>query len=159
MLISLIVFSAKYLFVVIPLIAVIYTLMQSKSLRKKILTFSVVNLPVIFIISQIVSRLYYNPRPFVQYHFKPLVDHAANNGFPSDHALLSFAIASIIFVFNKKLGIILGVLGFMVGSSRVLSGIHSPVDVLGSFVISATTTYIIYRVLISKFVTARKKIL
>ena len=68
-------------------------------------------------------------------HFTPLISHAANNGFPSDHSLISFAFASIVFLFNKKLGFVLFLLSFLVGLSRVYVGVHYPIDILGSFLI------------------------
>lgn len=100
------------------------------------LILTVISLPLTFMVSRIASFFYYNPRPFALYNFKPFIPHAIDNGFPSDHALLSFAIAWVIFRFHKKLGIVLIIIGGAVGFSRVLSGIHSPIDILGSFFIS-----------------------
>lgn len=144
MLISLIIFSAKYLFVIIPLISVIYFLLQKKEIQKKMIILAALTFPLTFIVSRIASYCYYNPRPFALYNFEPLIPHAVDNGFPSDHALFSFAIAFLIFFFNKKFGIVLMILGFTVGSSRVLSGIHSPIDIIGSFVISSLVTFAVY---------------
>src|ERR1044071_548516 len=100
---------AKYLYIFVILIAGIYFLLQKRPIQKHLGLFAVISLAASFIVGQIASKLYYNPRPFVAHHFKPLVDHAVTNGFPSDHALLCFTIAAIIFFFNKKLGLILGV--------------------------------------------------
>lgn len=137
----LIIFAAKYLYLLVIFIAVLF-LVKEKTRRKNILIFSAVILPLVYIIAQIAGKIYYDPRPFVVEHFTPLITHAANNGFPSDHSLISFAFASIIFLFNKKLGIILFALSFLVGISRVYVGIHYPIDVLGSFIISIFVTAI-----------------
>ncbi|MDO8582956.1 MAG: phosphatase PAP2 family protein [bacterium] len=129
------IFSAKYLYLLIILITFLY-FVKLKISKKKILIFSGIVLSAIFVVSQIASKLYYNPRPFVVKHFTPLIYHAANNGFPSDHSLISFAFASIAFVLNRKLGLILFALAFLVGLSRIYVGVHFPIDVLGSFLIS-----------------------
>src|SRR5919202_4656794 len=40
--------------------------------------------------------LYNDPRPFVVGHFQPLISHPADNGFPSDHALLAAALVAVV---------------------------------------------------------------
>ncbi|MDP2585791.1 MAG: phosphatase PAP2 family protein [Candidatus Levybacteria bacterium] len=130
----LMIFLAKYLYLFIVVIAVLF-LIKEKTRRKSILIFSAFVLPLTLIASQIAGKIYYNPRPFVVEHFAPLITHAANNGFPSDHSLVSFALASIVFLFNKKLGFVLFFLAFLVGLSRVYVGVHHPIDILGSFLI------------------------
>ena len=97
---------------------------------------ALVALPAIYLIAKLISHFYYDPRPFVAGHFTPLIPHQADNGFPSDHTLLSAAIASIIYYFNKKLSIGLWVLTLIIGFSRVYAGIHHPVDILGSVIIA-----------------------
>lgn len=133
------VFLAKYLYLFIVLISVLF-FFKEKTRRKSILIFSVFILPLTYIVAQIAGKIYYDSRPFVVEHFTPLISHAANNGFPSDHSLISFTLAAIIFLFNKKLGFVLFFLGFLVGLSRVYVGIHHPIDVLGSFLICILVT-------------------
>lgn len=133
------VFLAKYLYLFIVLISVLF-FFKEKTRRKSILIFSVFILPLTYIVAQIAGKIYYDSRPFVVEHFTPLISHAANNGFPSDHSLISFTLAAIIFLFNKKLGFVLFFLGFLVGLSRVYVGIHHPIDVLGSFQICILVT-------------------
>ena len=144
---TLLVLFGKYLFIFIILLGLIYLYKQKKDIQKKILLFSAICLPITFIFAKIASTLYFDHRPFVAHHFTPLIPHAANNGFPSDHSLISFAIASIVFVFNKRLGLLLFVLGLLVGFSRVYAGIHSPIDIIGSLAISGFVSYSVYRVI------------
>ncbi len=42
------------------------------------------------------------------------------------------AIASLVFIYNRKLGSLLAVISFIVGFSRVLAGIHHPIDIIGA---------------------------
>ncbi len=83
-------------------------------------------------------------------HVQPLITHAADNGFPSDHTLLTMTIASILFLYNKRLGIVLAILAVIVGYSRVLAKVHHPVDIFGSIVIAIIATYISSKFLVKR---------
>ena len=63
--------------------------------------------------------VYYEPRPFVVEHFRPLVPHAPDHGFPSDRALLVSAIAMIGTIWNRKLGVALWILAVLGAVGRV----------------------------------------
>lgn len=135
---------AKYFYLSIPVVYFIYFLTDKRNTKKQITIFSLITLLFSFLAAKTAGFLFYNPRPFVVNHFTPLITHASNNGFPSDHALLSFALAFLVFVFNRKLGLILVVFGIIVGFARIYTGVHSIVDVLGSFIISGSVTFASY---------------
>ncbi len=137
-----IIFGAKYLVALIVLIAGGYFFSISKQQKREMVIFSLITLPIIFIISRLASKLYFNPRPFVVENFLPLISHAADNGFPSDHTLLSAAVASIIFIFNKKIGILLGLLAVFVGVARVTAGVHHYIDIFGSISIVIVVVFL-----------------
>jgi len=137
------IFFAKYVYLVVIAIAVIYGLFQPRPVQKKMLILGVICLPLIFIVAKIASHFFYDPRPFVVHHIKSLIPHAPDNGFPSDHTLISAAFASVLFVFNKKWGVIAGVLAILVGISRIYAQIHSPIDILGSVIISIVVVWIV----------------
>ncbi len=147
MLVLLVILCGKYLIYISVLISIIYLFLQSKDVRKKILLMAVFTLPVAFVIAKVMSNFYYSTRPFVSGHFTPLISHAANNGFPSNHALLSFTLASVIFTFNKKVGGVLFLFGVMISVSRVYAGIHSPVDILGAAVVGILVSFICYQII------------
>ena len=130
-----IIFIAKYLLFVSVAIAVLYFAKQPRAKQKEILIFSVILLPLSYIAAKLVSRFHFDPRPFVQGNFTPLIPHMPDNGFPSDHTLLGAAIAFAVFHFNKKLGFLLLYLTVLVGVARVLAGVHHMADIAGSIVI------------------------
>ena len=142
--------AAKYLFIVIALWGGLFFVKQKRTERKEILWFAFLNLPTTLAVGKLMGHLYYDPRPFVARHFSPLIPHAPDNGFPSDHALLSFAISAVILPFNRKLGIALALLGLLVGVARTWLGLHSPIDIFGSFIISASVASLVYFVGIRK---------
>ena len=144
---SLLIFGAKYLYLLIVFGALLLFLFQSWEKRRKIFIFSIVYFPLTYLFARIASLIYFNPRPFVVNHFQPLIAHAADNGFPSDHMLLSSALASLVFYYNKKLGIIAWVLAFLVGYSRVATGLHHWLDILGSAFIALLVILLVDRYL------------
>lgn len=139
---SIIVFLANYLYIIIILISIVAVVFANKTARKNILSLSLLTFPLAFIIANILGRLFYNTRPFVIEKIQPLIPHAANNGFPSDHTLLVIGIASILFVYNKRLGIFLFILGLIVGFARVYAKVHHPIDILGSIGIATSSTFL-----------------
>jgi undecaprenyl-diphosphatase len=139
--------GAKYLFIVIAGIAFVYFLKQPRSKQKRILMFAALTLPVTFIVSKIGGLLYNDPRPFVVGHFIPLIPHEPDNGFPSDHVLLCASIAAVIYPSSKSLSLILWALTLLVGISRVLTGLHHSVDVIGSIMLAIVVAAIVYRII------------
>lgn len=133
---SLVIFGAKYLIIFIIGIAFLYFINQPREKQKTIIILGIITLPIIYAVSQIVAYFYYDPRPFVTGHFVPLISHDPDNGFPSDHTLLSSAIAMMIFYYNRRVGIFLLILATFVGLARVLAGIHHITDVFGSMLIT-----------------------
>ncbi len=143
---DLIVFGAKYLIWAICLVALLFAIGQSKEERKKMIILAIIALPVSYVVAKILGHFYYHSRPFVENNFVPLIAHAADNGFPSDHTLFGAAIASVIFLFDKKWGTGLFMLAFLVGVSRVLAGVHHFVDIAGSLLITIIVTVFVYRI-------------
>ena len=129
------VFLAQYFFITSIGISGVYFLYQSTKTKKEMLLFALMTLPLIGLTAYSANHVYNDPRPFVVEQFTPLIPHAPDNGFPSDHALLTFSIAAICFSFNKRLGLLLGVIALIVGVARVYAGVHHSIDIIGSIVI------------------------
>jgi undecaprenyl-diphosphatase len=93
-----------------------------------------------YIFAHIGAAVYTDPRPFTTDHVRPLIPHAADNGFPSDHALLAAAIVAVIAIVNLWVAIPFAILAGLIDWARVGSGLHHVVDVIGSslFVVAAT---------------------
>ncbi len=137
---SLFIFGAKYLFALSIIIAGGYFLLQSRPIQKKMVIFGFVSAVLTFLIALIARSIYTNPRPFVVQHFTPLIPHAPDNGFPSDHALLVGLIAAVIYPFSRKISAALWLIAIVVAGSRVYVGVHHSIDVVGSFVIAIVMT-------------------
>lgn len=143
----LIIFVAKYLFLA-SIIIFLYDLWKLQpKIRKKFLIFSIIAFPLSYITAKISGHFIHDPRPFVVEHIKPLIPHIADNGFPSDHMLLTMTIAAVVFVYNRKLGIILTIIAICIGAARVLARTHHVEDIIGSTVIAILATYAAYLIL------------
>lgn len=79
-------------------------------------------------------------------------------GFPSCHAANTFALATIISLLFRRMGITLLMFGWCVAVSvsRVYMGVHYPSDLLGGFAVSGFYTFIIHR-LTAKAITRQNK--
>lgn len=137
-----IVLIAQYFYLLVLAVAAIFFLVQPRPVQKSMIGCGLVIAPLAYIISRIAAYFYYDPRPFVVGHFIPLIQHAADNGFPSDHVLLTGAVAAIIWFYNKKLSGVLWFLAFLIGATRVLAGVHHAADIIGSIVIVLFSAFI-----------------
>ena len=89
--------------------------------------------------AQVISLVVERPRPFVTHpdgvHL--FAKHAADASFPSDHATAAFAIATAIFLRDRRLGAIVLALAAMLAAARVALGLHYPSDVTAGAAVGA----------------------
>ena len=97
------------------------------------------------LLNVVAGSLWHHDRPFVDHPRQTvlLIHHAADNSFPSDHSTVAFAAAFAVLVFYRRLGalLVLGAIG--VAITRLLLGVHYPVDVAASAVIGAVAAAIV----------------
>jgi len=132
---NLIIFCAKDVIVLVVLGWVLTMWRIRKNLRLQFFVATVVAGVVALVLSRIASKLYYDPRPFVSQHIKPLIDHAADNGFPSDHALFTMTLTAVTYFYSRKLAGLMLIGTILVGAARVLAHVHSPLDIAAGWLI------------------------
>jgi undecaprenyl-diphosphatase len=145
---SLIIFVAKYFFLLSLVLVGAYWLRANTTIKVGLLGRLIVGGALSFALAALASHLHYDTRPFVTHHLVPLIPHAPDNGFPSDHALLTAFLGFTILVYSRVLGVVLLVIAFLVGAARVAAHIHNPQDIVASFVIAALSvavTELIFR--------------
>jgi len=88
-------------------------------------------------LTKLAGALYYDPRPFVAQHMQPLIQHAPDNGFPSDHTVLAGLAAFIVLRYSRTMGLIMLAMTGLLGVARVAARVHHPLDIVGALVIAA----------------------
>ncbi len=156
---QLIIFLAQYFIVIDLLLAgiyVIYLFKNKKTIFIKLAKLSILSLPISYLSAKILQHVINDPRPFVVNHaIKPLFAHAPDNGFPSDHTLLTMTVAAIIFSYNRKLGILLALFSLVIGFARVAAGVHHSLDIIGAAVIAIAATALSFFVL--QYIAGKKE--
>jgi undecaprenyl-diphosphatase len=110
-------------------------------------------LTIVFILTIIIGltlkQVYYRPRPFLSLaNVLVLVPKDFDSSFPSGHALIVAAGASIAFLFlRKKYSIPLVIEAALVCYSRVYVGVHYPTDVLAGIFLGVAISFITYSLL------------
>ena len=87
-----------------------------------------------FGVTEIIRFFYHRPRPFLVYQLNQLMSNN-NWSFPSGHSAFFFAMATAIYLYNKKWGIGFFIAAILMNVSRVIAGIHYPSDILGGAVV------------------------
>lgn len=144
----LIVFFAQYL-IFIMVIGVLFFIFRNNGkdfYQKLIIIFG--GAVLAWIISQGINILYPVARPFLVFPEAHLLfTHGEYDSFPSGHATLAFALAFGFFYYNKPLAWFFLVGAFLIGVSRVIAGVHWPLDIMGAFLFAGITIFLVHLVL------------
>jgi len=135
-------FAARDLiFFIVPLLLALWFWRASgveRARNQRAAALAVVAVGIALALGTLASHLHYQARPFVSdSSTKLLIGHSADNSFPSDHAVVCFALATALTCWKRFLGSLVLVGALLVGVSRVYVGVHWPGDVAASAVIGA----------------------
>jgi len=125
--------------VILPWLSLVGLVVYFILTKKKIAAVRTISLALIgAFLAWILASLYkYNmpaPRPFeVLSNIKPLFIPGRGESFPSDHAVFFSTLGFLIFYQNRRLGLIFLLSALVIGATRVLAGVHWPVDILAGF--------------------------
>lgn len=82
-------------------------------------------------IGQLLAMLWDRARPFADGSgTNALINHSMDSSFPSDHAIVAFAIATSLLFWNRRIGIVALAVALLICLARVSVGVHYPTDVL-----------------------------
>jgi len=142
---SLIIFCAKYLpYLMVAVLALFLVFGHDRKKELKMIFYALGSVILSrLIITEIIRYFYHHPRPFMVYDITPLLYDFAGS-FPSGHAAFFFALAAIVFIFHKKWGIVYFLGSLIICVSRIMAGIHWPVDVLGGMLVGIGSAILIY---------------
>jgi len=143
---TLAIFAAEYMPIVVILALAILWIAKGNNTRDVIL-YGVYAAIIGLVINYIIGLVYFHPRPFMIGLGTQLFQYPAETSFPSDHTtfMVSIALMFLYFKETRVYGVILLILGLIGGFARVFSGVHFPLDILGSIMVSIISTLIIFQ--------------
>lgn len=124
-------------------------------LKNKIKNIFLVFFSAVFawILADILKSNIFAPRPFLYFqNIKPLFLHGGFDSFPSGHAVFFGALATSLFFVNKRMGIWYIIVALIVGLSRVISGVHFPIDIFWGYIFGFIIAFI-FKLLMHKHST------
>lgn len=126
------------------LFVLLFLLFRAKFNKRKTLI-AAVTVSVTYLLSMLMKRLFYSPRPFLKQavHLLPPVPSRKDSSFPSKHTALAFAVSAFVFVYHRTWGLGLWLLSLLVGMSRIWMGQHYPSDIIWSAILGNLTTFVV----------------
>jgi undecaprenyl-diphosphatase len=125
------------IYLVVPLLIVLWFVPgEDRALRQRVSLAVPAAVVLALAIGLAAGHLYSDSRPFVSDPgTRQLISHSADNGFPSDHALVGFAAASTLMSWRLFAGLAVMAAAALIGFARIFVGVHWPLDILGGAVI------------------------
>lgn len=99
-----------------------------------------------WVTAQILKIVFATERPFDALGIVSLFDHSGY-AFPSGHATFFSALAAAVYMYHKGLGVALGITALLIGITRIIAGVHFPIDILGGFILGPLIAVLSYRIL------------
>lgn len=87
-----------------------------------------------------IGMVWDRPRPFETGHYAPLVAHATDAAFPSDHLVVMGALTAAAWLCWRRIGVALAIVAVLLACARGIAGIHYVSDLVGGFLIGAACT-------------------
>ena len=140
---GIIVFLASYLAYILIVLFLALLFFSQYPKRDKLQILLIIGISAViarFGITELIRFFYHRPRPFLTLPVHQLLTDSAWS-FPSGHATFFFAMATAIYLHNKKWGIVFFIATILITISRVIAGVHYPSDIVGGAIIGIAVAY------------------
>ena len=141
---AVVIFIAHWLVYVLAVVLIALWFFNRDKLRTRMAlvsafaSFFVARLIIVEFIRAIIPRA----RPFLAHSAVQLIAKGNESSFPSGHAAALFAIATAIYFYNKKAGVLLCIVAILVSIARVIAGVHYPSDIIAGAIVGIGTAWI-----------------
>lgn len=109
-------------------------------------------------ISNMIKNLFPAVRPFETLGLVPLTfTQPINGSFPSEHTASAWAMATTLWLHDKKMGTLFIIAATGVGLGRVMSRVHYPIDVVVGVVIGFMVSYLFEKLHLFNVLSGKRK--
>lgn len=140
------IFFAKYFEYFLVLCLLLFLILRFKKYWKMIIRAFVAAVLARLIIVNFIHLIWQRSRPFIENNVNLLVEYSDKASFPSGHAAFYFAISTVVYFYNKKIGILFFLASFLISLARVFVGIHWPTDILAGIVIGIFSGWLMHKI-------------
>ena len=102
------------------------------------------------VVDWLINPLYFRSRPFVDHAVSLLFYEPTDSSFPANPATVAFAVATGVWLWNRRVGAALYGLAVLYALSRVYGGVFYPLDVVGGAAIGIAASLLV-NVVIRRF--------
>jgi len=113
---------------------------KSKEKNQEALLTAAFSIGLVALLIGISNQFIARSRPFEQLPTHLLFYRPTDPSFPSNAAAVGFALATAIFIANRRLGVPAIILATFYAFSRVYAGVHFPLDVIAGALLGVLTT-------------------
>jgi undecaprenyl-diphosphatase len=143
---SIVVFCASYLAYITGAVFFVLVFFSRYSKREKwelVLVTGIASVIARFGITELIRFFYHHPRPFFALPDVRQLPQVVETSwsFPSGHATFFFAVATAIYLYNKKWGIGFFIAAIVISLGRVVAGVHYPSDIIAGAIIGIVVAY------------------
>lgn len=135
---SLIAFIAQWLLIV-PAALVAASILLRKRWKADLVEAALSGIATTALV-KIAGAAFFEQRPFIVEHLRPLVAHGADNAFPSDHLAACGLAFAYLWPRSRPLALTTLVLAALIAAARVLAHLHWPADVAAGFALGGLAT-------------------
>ncbi len=133
------VFAARWLISIFVFIGVSFLIAHDRRLRHAA-SEMVWSFLTALLVTNLIAVFAQRERPFIQsfresFEVVTLIPPPITTSFPSGHTSTAFALASVVFFVNRKLGILAYFVALIIGFARIAVGVHFLTDVVAGIVV------------------------
>lgn len=139
------IFFARYLGYILIFCLFLFPVLKLRKYWSMFIQASISAVFTRYIIVGLIRLLWQRPRPFVENNVNLLLTHNSP-AFPSGHAAFFFALSTIVYIYNKKFGILFFTASLIICLARIFVGIHWPSDILAGAVVGVLSGLLIHKI-------------